>query len=179
MIIEYNDDGDHNIILTKSKTRTCEDFGGNLSKKSKKENAIKELQEESALVFNFDPKKLRYYVDLHNKDNKYYRCYVVCINSISKYDIDKIFDNNKNIIMRSSKYKKPDWNETDGIIRIKLKEAIDCIKDHTESKNKYCKVCILRYRTIRCINKIKNWNLNDKIQKVSIRKTKLQSFIFT
>jgi hypothetical protein len=124
------------------------------------ENAIKELKEESANVFQFKKKDIEkaQYIDILNKDRhdniSFYRCFIICITGANK--LDKFFNHNKKIILSTPKYMKSDWNETTGIIKISFNKVKECFKHHNILKNTYCDKCILHSRSIKCLNLLLN-----------------------
>jgi len=98
------------------------DFGGTYELKHKtiKNTSYYELLEESCNLFNISPKFYNYYVNVNtDKQNEFYRSYVIKINSVSR----KYFLHNKRTIdklHRSGRHIPRYWRETNNISHIPI-----------------------------------------------------------
>ena len=170
LIIEKNGTEPYLLLVKTINRGTYEDFGGNLditmsNQITLNENAKKELLEESQNLFVCNTLELERqingintYVDIDDKNNGLYRCYILVINGTSSYDIPQFYSQNKLMTMNRMGYQSDDWKESIELRRFSLRN-IKLILNTTQMGGINCTdvnnmSCTIRDRTANCLRKL-------------------------
>ncbi|ATZ80850.1 hypothetical protein BMW23_0804 [Bodo saltans virus] len=137
LLLERKYDTKPTVILCKNKQNEYEDMGGGFDSNHVclRLNAMKELKEESVMLFNIKScnlnrivKDSNCYLDIKTPENAYYRSFIVPITGTETTNLSTLFKQNMNIFSRINT--KPDYKETIDMTRIYLETILNAVKSN-------------------------------------------------